>query len=146
MTEQAAGLLGSPIIVPEDDRFLHNQRLGLINWNGSQTMSNEFVYHFFNTHTVRQELHNTGTGIKVRHTSPTKIGNLKIAIPPTIEEQDSISDFIEKELAERNELISKYQKQIDLMQEYKTSLISKAVTGKIDVREWQPKQTIKETA
>lgn len=29
MTEQAAGLLGSPIIVPESDKFLHNQRLGL---------------------------------------------------------------------------------------------------------------------
>jgi restriction endonuclease S subunit len=28
MTEQAAGLLGSPILVPESDKFLHNQRLG----------------------------------------------------------------------------------------------------------------------
>lgn len=36
-------------------------------------------------------------------------------------------------------LISKYQKQIDLMLEYRTSLISQAVTGKIDVREWQQK-------
>ena len=30
MTEQAAGLLGSPIIVPESGKFLHNQRLGLM--------------------------------------------------------------------------------------------------------------------
>lgn len=30
MTEQAAGLLGSPLLVPEPDRFLHNQRLGLV--------------------------------------------------------------------------------------------------------------------
>src|SRR5690606_9276469 len=28
MTEQAAGLLGSPILVPESGKFLHNQRLG----------------------------------------------------------------------------------------------------------------------
>lgn len=30
MTEQAAGLLGSPIVVPEANHFLHNQRLGLV--------------------------------------------------------------------------------------------------------------------
>ena len=31
MTEQAPGLLGSSILVPEDDLYLHNQRLGLVN-------------------------------------------------------------------------------------------------------------------
>ena len=30
MTEQAAGLLGSPILIPQSNRFLHNQRLGLV--------------------------------------------------------------------------------------------------------------------
>lgn len=72
------------------------------------------------------------------------IGNIPLPLP-NIEEQKKIANHIDTELSERNELISKYQKQIDLMQEYKTSLISKAVTGKIDVREWQPKQPIKET-
>lgn len=33
MTEQAAGLLGSTAIVPEDNRYLHNQRIGLISCN-----------------------------------------------------------------------------------------------------------------
>ena len=75
----------------------------------------------------------------------TKTKEIEIAFPRNIDEQNEIIEHIENELSERNELISKYQKQIDLMQEYKTALISKAVTGKIDVREWQPKQTIKET-
>jgi len=30
------------------------------------------------------------------------------------------------------------------MQEYRTSLISQAVTGKIDVREWEPKKKNKQ--
>src|SRR2546425_5137353 len=30
MTEQAEGLLGSPAFIPESNRFLHNQRLGLV--------------------------------------------------------------------------------------------------------------------
>ena len=37
MTEQKAGLLGSAIIVPESEKFLHNQRLGLIVCRGSRT-------------------------------------------------------------------------------------------------------------
>jgi len=131
MTEQAAGLLGSPIIVPESDRFLHNQRLGLINWNGSQTMSNEFVYHFFNTHTVRQELHNTGTGIKVRHTSPTKIGNLKIAIPPTIEEQQEIADKLNSIEQEVSNLGLLYENKTAIMSQLKQSILQETFNGNL---------------
>ena len=47
MTEQAAGLLGSPIIVPESDKFLHNQRLGLVTKKPSAAWTNEFFFHVF---------------------------------------------------------------------------------------------------
>ena len=47
--------------------------------------------------------------------------------------------YLDNYRVEINTLISKYQKQIELMQEYRTSLISQAVTGKIDVRDWEPK-------
>jgi type I restriction enzyme S subunit len=59
---------------------------------------------------------------------------------PEIGEQQQILEFIKTETSTIDTLISKYQKQIDLMQEYRTSLISQAVTGKIDVRDWQPKK------
>jgi len=62
---------------------------------------------------------------------------LKLIKPP-IEEQKELIEYIEKETSTIETLISKYQKQIDLMQEYRTALISQAVTGKIDVREWKP--------
>ncbi|WP_220778137.1 restriction endonuclease subunit S, partial [Shewanella hafniensis] len=40
MTEQAAGLLGSSILVPESNKYLHNQRLGLVKFkdNGQNTV------------------------------------------------------------------------------------------------------------
>ncbi|MBL7650099.1 MAG: restriction endonuclease subunit S, partial [Candidatus Hydrogenedentes bacterium] len=53
MTEQAAGLLGSPILVPESDKFLHNQRLGLVTKKSGAAWTNEFFFHVFNTQTVR---------------------------------------------------------------------------------------------
>jgi type I restriction enzyme S subunit len=58
---------------------------------------------------------------------------------PSLSEQQKILEFIKKETSTIETLISKYQKQIDLMQEYRTALISQAVTGKIDVREWKTK-------
>jgi type I restriction enzyme S subunit len=46
MTEQAAGLLGSPILVPESGKFLHNQRLGLVTKKDHVPWSNEFFSMF----------------------------------------------------------------------------------------------------
>lgn len=60
-------------------------------------------------------------------------------MPDSLNEQIEISKFIAKQKSETETIISKYQKQIELMQEYRTSLISQAVTGKIDVRDWKPK-------
>ncbi len=72
--------------------------------------------------------------------------NLKEVFLPTppINEQKEILAYIKSETSTIESLIEKYQNQIDLMLEYRTSLISQAVTGKIDVREWEPKvkQTI----
>lgn len=66
--------------------------------------------------------------------SVDRLSSIKVAIP-TPSEQQEIIDFILLETSNTDTLISKYQKQIDLMHEYRTSLISQAVTGKIDVRE-----------
>lgn len=66
------------------------------------------------------------------------LANFLVAYP-TIDEQKEILSFIKIESTTIDNLITKYQKQIDLMQEYRTSLISQAVTGKIDLRDWKPK-------
>ena len=64
MTEQAAGLLGSPLLVPESDKFLHNQRLGLVTKKPGTAWTNEFFFHVFNTQPVRTEIHASASGVK----------------------------------------------------------------------------------
>jgi len=91
MTEQAAGLLGSPILVPESDKFLHNQRLGLVARKPGIAWASEFFFYVFNTERVRKAIHDTASGAKVRHTSPTKIGDVLISAPTALPEQDRIS-------------------------------------------------------
>ena len=103
----------------------------------------KYAYYFIKTNFIK-EVKKQSALTTVDSLRLPMLSNLQITLPP-INEQKIIIEYIESELNDYEELISKYQKQIDLMQEYKTSLISKAVTGKIDVREWQPKQIISET-
>src|SRR5437016_1023077 len=65
MTEQAEGLLGSSAIVPSSDYYLHNQRLGLVTEIDKTQIDRKFL-----------------SGTKVRHTSPSRIYEVTVSIPP----------------------------------------------------------------
>ena len=65
----------------------------------------------------------------------TMIGSIPVPIP-TQEEQNQIVEYIETETARTNEEIKSIQQEIDLLEEYRQSLIAEAVTGKIDVRDY----------
>ena len=62
------------------------------------------------------------------------INNLKIPFP-SLAKQNEIVKYIDKETSRIDSVISKSEKEIDLLLEYRTALISEVVTGKIDVRE-----------
>ena len=62
------------------------------------------------------------------------LSELKIIIP-SMDEQKEIACYLDKETSQIDQIISKIQENIDLLEEYKTSLIHYVVTGKIDVRD-----------
>jgi len=73
------------------------------------------------------------------------IGSLKeicVLVPPSTE-QRSITSFLSRETAKIDALITKIEKAIKLLKEYRTALISAAVTGKIDVRRLAEKRESK---
>ncbi len=57
------------------------------------------------------------------------------AITPPFSEQVKIVDFLNRKNKQIDELITAEQRKIELLKEYRQSLISEAVTGKIDVRD-----------
>ena len=57
---------------------------------------------------------------------------------PPFSEQSSIASFLDRETSRIDTLISEARKFIDLLKEYRSSLITAAVIGKIDVREVVP--------
>lgn len=91
MTEQAAGLLGSTALVPEDNRYLHNQRIGLIDCN--EKMYKYFAYYLFMTKTVREQISRSSSGTKVKHTSPEKIYDVKVTVPK-FQDQEKIANLL----------------------------------------------------
>lgn len=63
------------------------------------------------------------------------IKEAKVLIPP-LDEQKQIADYLNKMQNHFDALTESAEQAIQLMQERRTALISAAVTGKIDVRDW----------
>lgn len=68
------------------------------------------------------------------------MGELQIVVP-NIEEQKNIVGFINKKVSVIKEGIENLQIQLSDLKSYKSSLITEAVTGKIDLRDWQTKKS-----
>ena len=62
-----------------------------------------------------------------------QFGQIPLVFPP-VNEQAQIVDFLDHKTQQIDELISAEQRKIELLKEYRQSLISEVVTGKIDVR------------
>lgn len=128
MTEQAVGLLGSSLIVPESDRFLHNQRLGLVKPFDNIDWHNDFFFHQFNTAIFRSAVQSSASGVKVRHTSPSKLGAIKVLIPPYIE-QVEIAKNLSYLSSEACKLANIAEQKISSLNELKRSILNKAFSG-----------------
>ncbi|WP_374591449.1 hypothetical protein [Aquabacterium sp.] len=131
MTEQAAGLLGSPLLVPESGRYLHNQRLGKVIGKPDVPWFNGFFFHVFNLMRVRQEIHDSASGAKVRHTSPGKIGAVRVRYPRSREVQQAATNRLDDLHGECQRLAAIYQRKIAALDELKQSLLHQAFTGQL---------------
>ncbi len=80
------------------------------------------------------DLINSSTfGAKMPRADWTFIGNLKFAYPRA-DEQREILEHIKEKSAVIDQAITRAQREIELMREYRTRLISDVVTGQVDVR------------
>jgi len=73
----------------------------------------------FNTERIRTAIHATASGAKVRHTSPTKIGEVIASVPPTLPEQQRIADC----LSSLDVLITAATQTLDTLKTHKQGLM-----------------------
>ncbi len=92
-----------------------------------------YLHYFFNSASFKAQsgLFFTST---INQLTTGILNNILVTIPKTLEEQLAVVKFIKEETNVINIAISKIEKEISLVEEYKTTLIDEAVTGKINVR------------
>ncbi len=125
--------LGRVAVVP--DRFPPanvNQHVCIIRPNGS--VHSHFLHAAFASIPVQHQIFSTESGAAREGLPFTKIANIVLGMPPSVEEQRAIAAFLDREASKLDTLVAKIQTAIEKFQEYRTALISAAVTGKIDVR------------
>lgn len=92
-----------------------------------------FLYAFTNSSGYDGWKDSISQSATIENIGADKYNQLKIAVP-SIHEQNTIVDFLFRKEEQFEELTKKTIKEIELLKEYKTTLISEVVTGKIDVR------------
>lgn len=95
----------------------------------------KYIKFYFESKLGKECLYNLiegSTGQEVIKT--TRLGDLKIILPEKVGEQSSIALFLDKATSKIDITIQKIERKIELLEEYKKSLIHHVVTGKVDVR------------
>ncbi len=100
-------------------------------------MRNNYLLYWFMSKTCQARLETLATGSTALGIKASKLGMIE-CLAPTLNEQDAIITHIQRETANNDALVSEAEKVVILLQERRSALISAAVTGKIDVRDWQP--------
>jgi type I restriction enzyme S subunit len=108
------------------------QRIILLKANKQRIINDYLKYHFAcdsgKSELLIKATGSTALGIKASHLKETLI------TVPSIDEQEAIVEYIKRQTSSIDMLMAKIREAIDHLKEYRTALISTAVTGKIDVR------------
>lgn len=89
----------------------------------------KFLYYILSNDIIQTQVQFSVGGSTIPTLSQNNILNYRLAVPP-LSEQQAIATYLDKKCAELDASISKAQKEIDLLQEYKQALITEVVTGK----------------
>ncbi|EKO3418858.1 restriction endonuclease subunit S [Citrobacter portucalensis] len=124
---------GRVALVKELDSTVYiNQHLSLIRPIGEKVRSKYLAYFLSSEAGSRYyalEQYGLKEGLSLKNVAETPL-----MLPP-VSEQTSIEKYLDKALATLSSLLTSVEESIHLLKERRTSLISEAVTGKIDVRE-----------
>ncbi|MEQ9549358.1 MAG: restriction endonuclease subunit S [Coleofasciculus sp. G3-WIS-01] len=100
----------------------------------TDSLDNYFLKYWMLGAFFYQNLQSLCTGSTALGIKASKLCLLKVILPP-LEEQKKIAQYLREKIAEIDQQKTKIQQAIDLLKEYRTALITNAVTGKIDVRQ-----------
>ncbi len=135
------GTIGQTAITPFNTDFVVASSLIIIRPKYSKVTS-EFLDLLLRSDVVQEQVESFVKGAALRRLSIQNLLKIWGVFPP-LDEQKKIVDFVQFQLDKYKVLELKAEKQVELLKERRTALISSAVTGKIDVRNWQHRNEAK---
>jgi type I restriction enzyme S subunit len=123
------GTIGN-LAVYKNERVVLGKSAAYIEFDGE--MINNFAYYFLQSSFIKDYFETSLSGTTIKNLSLYTLRNTRMLVPPR-EEQAAVACHIETETQKADNTISKIEKEIELLQEYRTALISEVVTGKIKV-------------
>ena len=105
----------------------------LVRFNFDDYWTSKFIYYVTLSHFYRNWLEQQIIISTIQNVNGEKYSNFQLPIP-LYQEHKQIVDFLDRKTEQIDELIAAEQRKIELLKEYRQSLISETVTGKINVR------------
>ena len=128
---------GEACMIPPNLNLCLGQRMMSIEPNEDKLLPRFLLYQLYSD-LIKNYITLASAGSTVTHLRVGQVFSLPVLLPP-IEEQNRIVEYIDVKMAEINTAIERTQSEIELIEEYRTTLIAHTVTGKIDVRLNNPK-------
>jgi type I restriction enzyme S subunit len=94
-----------------------------------------YLFYYFKSDAFLQGIQNQINTNTQGNVGVNDLKKVKIALPALVEQSRAI-EFLQSKIAKLNRISDRSKAAIELMKERRTALISAAVTGKIDVRDW----------
>jgi len=98
-----------------------------------QDENKRFVWYWLLSTRIQEQISLVSVQSAQPNLSMEDLGNFQIPHPP-LQEQLQIVEYLDKKTSEIDKQVDLENRKIDLLKEYRQSLISEVVTGKIDVR------------
>ncbi len=131
--------IGAAYVVPEELKGVNLSR-GVARIQPGKLITSEFLVCFFKTNAVETYWGLSKQGSTFSEVSIETVRELNVVLPPEKEQQE-ICYFVDSISSKFKNIVDSAELQNKLLMERRTALISAAVTGKIDLRGWQPPQS-----
>jgi type I restriction enzyme S subunit len=123
--------IGRVTYVEKLDNANVNQHVCIIR---PETVDYKFLSYYLTSRIGQDQIFSSQMGTSREGLNFEQISNFIILYPPK-DEQKKISSYLDKNTSVINQAMLKIEENINLLEEYKKSLIHHVVTGKVDVRE-----------
>lgn len=98
------------------------------------SIDNRFLYYLLTSTYAQNQIESSNSGGATPALTQEKLGNIKVVLPSSTEEQEVIRDYLNDQFLKFKNSIESINKSIERLKEYREALITSAVTGQIDVR------------